>query len=70
MNGNCYDNAVLESFSHTLIIELLYGNYFETRVQARRCIFENIEVFYNRIRIHSTIGYNCSEDYEKPGKVA
>ena len=68
--GNCYDNAVLESFFHTLKVELIYGNVFETRAQARRCIFEYIEVFYNRIRIHSAIGYNCPEEYEKQRKVA
>jgi putative transposase len=68
--GNCYDNAVMESFFHTLKVELVYGNIFETRAQARRCIFEYIEVFYNRIRSHSAIGYNCPEEYEKQRKVA
>ncbi len=68
--GDCWDNAVMESFFHTLKVELIYGNVFETRSQARRCIFEYIEVFYNRIRIHSAIGYNSPEEYEKLRKVA
>ena len=68
--GNCYDNAVMESFFHTIKVELVYGNVFETRMQARRCIFEYIEVFYNRIRIHSAIGYNSPENYEKLRYVA
>lgn len=68
--GNCYDNAVMESFFHTLKVELIYDNIFETRMQARRCIFEYIEVFYNRIRAHSVIGYNSPEDYEKQRKAA
>ena len=68
--GDCFDNAVMESFFHTLKVELIYGNVFETRAQARRCIFEYIEVFYNKIRIHSAIGYNSPEDYEKLLKVA
>jgi len=68
--GNCYDNAVMESFFHTLKVELIYGNVFETRAQARRCIFEYIAVFYNRIRTHSAISYNSPEEYEKQRKVA
>ena len=68
--GNCYDNAVMESFFHTLKVELIYDNIFETRMQARRCIVEYIEVFYNRIRAHSVIGYNSPEDYEKLRKAA
>ncbi len=68
--GDCFDNTVMESFFHTLKVELVYGNAFETRSQARRCIFEYIEVFYNRISIHSAIGYNSPEEYEKLKKVA
>ena len=68
--GNCWDNAVMESFFHTLKVELVYNCRFETRSQARRSIFEYIEVFYNRIRIHSAIGYNSPEEYEKERKVA
>ncbi len=68
--GDCWDNAVMESFFHTLKVELVYHAAFETRAQARRSIFEYIEVFYNRIRIHSSIGYNSPEEYEKQRKVA
>ena len=68
--GECWDNAVMESFFHTLKVELVYHTTFETRALARRSIFEYIEVFYNRIRIHSAIGYNSPEEYEKQRKVA
>ena len=48
--GNCYDNAVAESFFHTLKTEEVYFQWYATRAQARASIFEYIEVFYNRIR--------------------
>jgi putative transposase len=54
--GNCYDNAVTESFFHTLKTELVYHETYETRDQARKSIFKYIEMFYNRKRIHSTLG--------------
>jgi len=53
--GSCYDNAVTESFFHTLKTEHTFFHRYETREQARRSIFEYIEVFYNRQRLHSTI---------------
>jgi len=68
--GDCWDNAPMESFFHTLKVELVYNTTFETRSQARRSIFEYIEVFYNRTRLHSAIGYNSPEEYEKMRKVA
>jgi putative transposase len=55
--GNCYDNAVQESFFHTLKTELCVHEHYRTRVEAQASIFEYIEVFYNRQRLHSTIGY-------------
>ena len=55
--GNCYDNAVKESFFHTLKTELCDHERYRTREQARASIFEYIEAFYNRQRIHSTLGY-------------
>lgn len=55
--GNCYDNAVMESFFHTLKIEVVYFEKYQTRAEARQSIFEYIEVFYNRIRRHSALGY-------------
>lgn len=60
--GKLLDNAVMESFFHTLKVELVYHCTFDTRSQARRSIFEYIEVFYNRIRIHSAIGYKSPEN--------
>jgi transposase InsO family protein len=55
--GRCYDNAYAESFFHTLKVEWLYGTYIEGRAHARRSLFEYLEVYYNRNRIHSSIGY-------------
>lgn len=63
--GDCWDNAVAESFFHTLKTECLYLERFETREQAREAIFEYIEVFYNRQRRHSTIGYQAPLAYEQ-----
>jgi transposase InsO family protein len=62
--GNCYDNAVMESFFKTLKTELVYHEDYATREQARSSIFEYIEVFYNRQRRHSAIGYKSPEAFE------
>jgi transposase InsO family protein len=62
--GDCWDNAVAESFFATLKVELVYETLFLTRAQARQEIFEYIEVFYNRVRRHSYIGYVSPVDYE------
>jgi transposase InsO family protein len=62
--GNCYDNAVMESFFGTLKTELIYHEKYQTRAQARLSIFEYIEVFYNRQRRHSAIGYKSPEEFE------
>ena len=62
--GDCYDNAVVESFFHTLKTELVYLQRFETRAQAKQAIFDYIEVFYNRQRLHSTIGFLSPVQYE------
>ncbi len=61
--GNCYDNAVMESFWATLKIEEVYRQEYATRQQARQCLFEYIEVFYNRIRRHSALGYLSPEAF-------
>ena len=53
--GNCYDNAVAESFFHTLKTELIYWNSYKTRSDAKSSIFQFIEGFYNRRRRHSII---------------
>ncbi len=55
--GSCYDNAVVESFFHTLTTELLRGRVFTDRASARAAIFEYIEVWYNWERRHSTVSY-------------
>ena len=55
--GNCYDNAPMESFFHTLKTEFVHHQYFATREEAGQQIFEWIEVFYNRQRLHSSLGY-------------
>jgi transposase InsO family protein len=64
--GNCYDNAVMESFFHTLKTEVVYFERYRTRAQARQSIFEYIEVFYNRIRRHSSLGYLSPLEFENP----
>ena len=62
--GNCWDNAVAESFFHTLKTELTYQCKFKTREEAKHQIFEYIEVFYNRVRIHSANDYLSPVEYE------
>ncbi|NOX14928.1 MAG: IS3 family transposase [Epsilonproteobacteria bacterium] len=62
--GNCYDNAVAESFFHSLKTELTHHIKFETRSQANQAIFEYIEVFYNRQRLHSSNNYLSPVDFE------
>jgi len=62
--GNCYDNAITESFFHTLKTELVNRTKYKTREEARRSIFEYIEIFYNRKRLHSAIGYCSPVEYE------
>jgi len=62
--GNCWDNAVSESFFHTLKIELDFKQIFESREQAKQEIFEYIEVFYNKKRMHSSINYLSPQEFE------
>ena len=62
--GDCYDNAVTESFFGTLKNELVHHVVFLDRASARNAIFEFIEVFYNRQRRHSFLGYLSPIDYE------
>jgi transposase InsO family protein len=61
----CWDNAVAESFFSTLKQELVYRSTFPTRAVARAAIFEFIEVFYNRSRLHSTLGNLTPAEYEE-----
>ena len=62
--GDCYDNAVAESFFSTLEFELLMRNDLHTTAHARRAIFRYIETWYNRKRRHSTLGYLSPAAYE------
>ena len=63
--GQCWDNAPMESFFHSLKTEHVYFEEFATRNEAKESIFEWIEVYYNRQRIHSTLGYQTPECYEQ-----
>ncbi len=63
--GNCYDNAHVESFFHSLKTELVYRKNFKTREEAKQAIFEWIETWYNRERRHSSLGYMSPVEYEK-----
>lgn len=64
-SGCCYDNAVMESFFHTLKVEFVHHEKFATKQQAKDAIFEWIEVFYNRERIHSSLDYKTPVAFEK-----
>jgi len=64
-SGCCYDNAVMESFFHSLKVEFVHHETFATKQEAKQAIFEWIEVFYNRQRMHSSIGYKTPVAYEK-----
>lgn len=66
--GNAYDNAPMESFFGTLKRELIHPTTYVTRNQARTAVFEYIEVFYNRQRLHSTLGYQSPTEFEAQGK--
>lgn len=63
--GNCWDNAPMESFFHSLKVEWLHEQTFRTRAEARQAIFTFIEVWYNRQRLHSTLGYRSPAQYER-----
>jgi transposase InsO family protein len=68
--GNCWDNACVESFFGTLKRELVYHRHYATRDEAKQDIFEYIEVFYNRQRRHSTLGYHSPAEFEARAAVA
>ena len=63
--GDCWDNAVAESFFHTLKVELIHRMKFRTREEAKRKIFEYVEMYYNTKRTHSTLGYLSPFEYER-----
>jgi len=68
--GNCYDNAVTESFFANLKNELTFHCDFRSRQEARSAIFDYIEIFYNRQRPHQTLNYTAPVDYERLRAVA
>jgi transposase InsO family protein len=68
--GNCWDNAVAESFFHTLKTELIYLEDYDTHEVAQTAVFEYIEVFYNRQRCHSANGYLAPLLYEQAFKTS
>ena len=63
--GDCWDNAVAESFFHSLKTELIQYENFLTRKQANEKIFEYIEIFYNRQRLHSSNNYMSPSEFEE-----
>lgn len=63
--GNCYDNAVIESFHSVLKKEFIYCTKFRTKAQAQQEVFEYIELFYNRKRIHGALGYLSPDRFEE-----
>ena len=65
--GNCWDNAPMEPFFASLKRELTHGEDYATREEARASIFESIEIFFNRIRRHSSLGYLSPAEYERAG---
>jgi transposase InsO family protein len=66
--GDCWDNAVSESFFHTLKTELIHHHHFKNQEEAKNVIFEYIEVFYNRIRTHSANNYMAPVEFEQVNK--
>ncbi len=69
-----YDNAMAESFFASLKLEINDGQAFETRDAARRAVFDYVEVFYNRVRMHSALGYRspvqAERDYQQVSSVS
>jgi transposase InsO family protein len=63
--GDCWDNAVAESFFHTLKVELIHRTKFRTRDEAKGKVFEYVEMYYNRKRAHSTLGFLSPFEYER-----
>lgn len=62
--GDCYDNAAMESWNHSFKVEAVHGERFKTRSEAKSQVFEYIEVYYNRKRLHSSLGYLSPEAFE------
>ncbi|ODN41846.1 hypothetical protein BGC07_01230 [Piscirickettsia litoralis] len=62
--ADCWDNSPMESFFRTLKTELIYQTRYKTRKEAEESIFEYIEMYYNRKRLHSSINYHTPAEYE------
>ena len=62
--SNCWGNAVMESLFSRMKVELIYGERYNSLQEIKSCIFEYIEIFYNRVRQHSTLGYVSPYEYE------
>ena len=62
--GDCYDNAAMESWNHSFKVEAIHGERLPTRADAKQQVFEYIEVYYNRKRLHSKLGYLSPEAFE------
>ncbi len=62
--GDCFDNAAMESWNHSLKVEAIHGETFQTREEAKNHIFDYIEIYYNRQRLHSLLGYLSPQDFE------
>ena len=63
--GNCYDNAPMESFWHSMKVEETHGQDFATRAAAKHCVFGYIEGWYNTTRMHSSLGYQSPTQFER-----
>lgn len=68
--GNCYDNAMVESFFHTLKVEWVHRMKYQTREEARRSVENYILIFYNNQRLHSSLGYRSPVEFENHHKSA
>lgn len=62
--GDCFDNAAMESWNHSLKVEAIHGEKFKTRAQAKNQVFDYIDVYYNRQRLHSRLGYLSPQQFE------
>ena len=62
--GDCFDNAAMESWNHSFKVEAIHGEKLTTRALTKNHVFEYIEIYYNRKRLHSTIGYKTPESFE------
>ncbi len=63
--GDCYDNVAMESWNHSFKVEAILGEKFPTRAEAISAIFDYIEVYYNRQRMHSALGYRTPLEFEE-----